>query len=153
VVHPQSIIHSMVQFVDGSIKAQMGLPSMALPIAHALTYPDRAANQWPRFNFMEHPSLTFQQPDLETFACLRLAFQALAQGGSSPCVLNAANEVAVAAFLAGKIAFLQIANVVDNCLQQVKTEPATGLEALQQTDASTRRLAEKQIQHILRSVS
>ena len=99
IVHPQSIIHSFVQFEDGSIKAQLGLPDMRLPIQFALTYPDRFKSDFPRFNFRDYPALTFEQPDTETFRNLALAFEALNRAGNMPCVLNAANEVAVAEFL------------------------------------------------------
>ncbi|CAN0197899.1 unnamed protein product, partial [Phaeothamnion confervicola] len=108
VVHPQSIIHSMVQFQDGSIKAQMGLPDMRLPIQFALSYPERFESDFPRFDFGTYPSLTFEKPDTETFRNLALAFEALKQGGNMPCVLNAANEIAVEAFLKDKIGFLKM---------------------------------------------
>ncbi|HMQ00472.1 MAG TPA: 1-deoxy-D-xylulose-5-phosphate reductoisomerase, partial [Cyclobacteriaceae bacterium] len=106
IVHPQSIIHSMVQFEDGSIKAQMGLPDMRLPIQFAMTYPNRLKADFPRFDFGQYPALTFEKPDLETFSNLALAFEALQKGGNAPCVLNAANEIAVAAFLDDRIKFL-----------------------------------------------
>ena len=99
IVHPQSIVHSLVQFEDGSMKAQMGLPDMKLPIQYAFTYPDRLKTDFPRFNFMDYPELTFEQPDLKTFSNLQLAFDALHTGGTVACALNAANEVAVDAFL------------------------------------------------------
>ncbi|MGZ3904814.1 MAG: 1-deoxy-D-xylulose-5-phosphate reductoisomerase, partial [Bacteroidia bacterium] len=108
VVHPQSIIHSMVQFTDGSIKAQLGLPDMKLPIHYAFGYPDRIKTNFERFDFTKYPSFTFEKPDTETFANLALAYEALDKGGLMPCVLNAANEIAVDAFLNEKISFLQI---------------------------------------------
>ena len=108
VVHPQSIIHSLVQFEDGSIKAQLGLPDMRLPIQFALSYPERLKSAFPRFDFAKYPALTFEKPDTETFRNLALAFEALAQGGNMPCVLNAANEVAVEEFLQDRIGFLQM---------------------------------------------
>src|SRR5574341_348252 len=117
-IHPQSIIHSMVEFVDGSIKAQMGVPDMRLPIQYALTYPDRLPNQFPRLDFASWQQLTFQEPDLEKFVCLRLAYAALREGGTAPAVLNAANEEAVNAFLRDAIRFDQIASVVDHALQR-----------------------------------
>jgi len=111
IVHPQSIVHSIVQFKDGSMKAQMGLPDMKLPIQYAMTYPDRLATDFERFNFLDYPNLTFEKPDLETFSNLRLAYEAMDKGGNLPCILNAANEVAVASFLQDKIKFLQIAEI------------------------------------------
>lgn len=119
VVHPQSIIHSMVQFEDGSIKAQMGLPDMRLPIQFALTYPDRLKSAFPRFDFANYPALTFEKPDLETFRNLALAFEALNRGGNMPCVLNAANEIAVAEFLKEKIGFLQMSELVEHCMAEM----------------------------------
>jgi len=101
VVHPQSIIHSIVQYADGSMKAQMGLPDMKLPIQYALGYPKRLASNFPRFNFLDYPTLTFEQPDKETFKGLQLAYDAMQQGGNMPCILNAANEEAVQLFLQG----------------------------------------------------
>lgn len=143
VVHPQSIIHSLVQFQDGSMKAQMGLPDMKLPIQYALSYPERLANQFPRFDFMDYPQLTFEQPDPENFRNLALAFEALKQGGNMPCVLNAANEVVVAAFLNSQIGFLQMSEVIEQCLQQVAYVAQPDLAAYLQTDAETRRLAQE----------
>ncbi len=119
VVHPQSIIHSMVQFEDGSIKAQMGLPDMRLPIQFALSYPDRYLSDFPRFDFGNYPQLTFEKPDMETFRNLALAFEALKRGGNMPCVLNAANEVAVAQFLIEKIGFLEMSAIVERCLEKI----------------------------------
>ena len=118
VVHPQSIIHSLVQFEDGSLKAQMGLPDMRLPIQFALGYPNRLKSNFPRFNFMDYPSLTFEQPDLKTFRNLQLAFDALKQGGNAPCIINAANEVAVDAFLQDQIGFLEISEIIETCLSK-----------------------------------
>ncbi|MCH2224271.1 MAG: 1-deoxy-D-xylulose-5-phosphate reductoisomerase [Crocinitomicaceae bacterium] len=111
IVHPQSIVHSLVQFEDGSMKAQMGLPDMKLPIQFALTYPDRLKTDFPRFNFMDYPNLTFEQPDRDTFNNLNLAFQAMELGGNAACALNAANEISVAAFLRDQISFLDIARI------------------------------------------
>jgi 1-deoxy-D-xylulose-5-phosphate reductoisomerase len=121
IVHPQSIIHSIVQFQDGSMKAQMGLPDMKLPIQYALGYPDRLKSDFPRFDFLKYPSLTFEQPDKTTFRCLNLAYDAMKTGGSAPCVMNAANEIAVAAFLEDRIPFLRIAEVIEETMQTVKT--------------------------------
>ncbi|MCS7005735.1 MAG: 1-deoxy-D-xylulose-5-phosphate reductoisomerase [Cytophagales bacterium] len=120
VVHPQSIIHSIVQFEDGSMKAQMGLPDMKLPIQYALSYPHRLASSFPRFDFTNYPSLTFEKPDTETFRNLDLAFYALQKGGNFPCILNAANEVAVARFLKDEITFLQIAELNEICMERME---------------------------------
>ncbi len=119
VVHPQSIVHSLVQFQDSSIKAQLGLPDMRLPIQFAMSYPNRLPSSFPRFDFTKYPNLTFEQPDTETFRNLALAFEAMKRGGNSPCVLNAANEVAVESFLQDKIGFLEMSNVVEKCLEKV----------------------------------
>jgi 1-deoxy-D-xylulose-5-phosphate reductoisomerase len=116
IVHPQSIIHSIVQFTDGSMKAQMGLPDMKLPIQYAMGYPKRMKSEFPRFDFLKYPSLTFEPADRKTFSCLDLAYSAMKRGGNQPCVLNAANEVAVDAFLHDKIGFLQIAEVIEKTL-------------------------------------
>lgn len=118
IIHPQSIIHSIAQFEDGSMKAQMGLPDMKLPIQYAMGFPQRIKNNFPRFNFLNYPQLTFEKPDLDTFTNLKLAFSALNKGGNMPCVLNAANEVAVQAFLGDKIGFLQMSDVVGNTLEK-----------------------------------
>jgi len=117
-VHPQSIVHSMVQFEDGSVKAQLGVPDMRLPIQYAITYPLRLPNELPRLNFMDYPNLTFEQPDRETFPCLNIAFEASRQGGCMPCVMNAANEIAVKWFLQEKIRYVDIPKVVENALAQ-----------------------------------
>ena len=118
IVHPQSIIHSIVQFEDGSMKAQMGLPDMKLPIHYALGYPQRIKSNFPRFDFMEYPSLTFEKPDLETFRNLSLAYMAMSKGGNMACVLNAANEVVVDAFLKEKIGFLEMSDIIDSCMEK-----------------------------------
>ncbi len=119
VVHPQSIIHSLVQFEDGSIKAQLGLPDMKLPVQYALGYPNRLKSDFPRFSFMDYPQLTFEQPDLETFRNLQLAFHAMEQGGNMPCVLNAANEVAVSAFLRDEVGFMEMSDIIERCMAKV----------------------------------
>lgn len=119
VVHPQSIIHSMVQFADGSIKAQMGLPDMKLPIQYALGYPTRLPSAFPRLNFAQYPSLTFTQPDTDNFRNLALAYMVLDRGGNQPCVLNAANEVAVDAFLKDKIGFLDMSDIIERSLEKI----------------------------------
>lgn len=141
VVHPQSIIHSMVQFTDGSIKAQMGLPDMKLPIQFALGYPHRLKSDFPRFNFANYPALTFEQPDRDTFKCLNLAFDALHKGGNMACILNAANEVAVAAFLQDKIGFLQIPELLANCMAKGTFIEKPTLTDYLETDAETRTFA------------
>lgn len=138
VVHPQSIIHSLVQFEDSSIKAQLGLPDMRLPIQFAMTYPERLSANFPRFDFMNYPALTFEKPDTETFRNLALAFNAMDRGGNMPCVLNAANEVAVAGFLNDKVGFLEMSDIVENCLQKMDFIPQPGLADYIQTDKETR---------------
>lgn len=138
VVHPQSIIHSMVQFEDSSIKAQMGLPNMCVPIMYALSYPDRLKSDFQRFNFMDYPELTFEQPDRDTFRNLALAFYALGKEGNAACVLNAANEVVVSAFLEDKISFLGMSEVIENCLAKVAFVKNPGLEDYIATDKETR---------------
>ncbi|GAB2549101.1 1-deoxy-D-xylulose-5-phosphate reductoisomerase [Rufibacter soli] len=138
VVHPQSIVHSLVQFEDGSLKAQMGLPDMKLPIQYALNYPNRLKSDFPRFNFLQYPQLTFEQPDLETFRNLGLAFAAMEQGGNAPCVLNAANEVAVAAFLREEIGFLEMSDLISDCLAKVAYIAEPSLVDFVETDQETR---------------
>ena len=141
VVHPQSIIHSMVQFADGSIKAQMGLPDMRLPIQYALGYPERLASNFPRLNFADFPELTFSKPDSEIFRNLALAYEALDKGGNMPCILNAADEIAVHAFLKDKVSFMQMTDVIDQCMQHVSFIASPVYEDYVQTDLETRRRA------------
>ena len=141
VVHPQSIVHSCVQFDDGSIKAQLGLPDMKLPIQYALTYPRRLKNDFPRFSFMDYPSLTFEQPDTKTFRNLALAFAALRAGGNAPAILNAANEVAVARFLQDDIEFLDLPRVVEHAIEHVTLQAKPTLDDLIAADAEARRMA------------
>jgi 1-deoxy-D-xylulose-5-phosphate reductoisomerase len=141
IVHPQSIVHSIVQFTDGSMKAQMGLPDMKLPIQYAMSYPDRIKSDFPRFNFMNYPSLTFEQADTKTFRNLALAFEAMNKGGNAACVLNAANEIAVEAFLKDKIGFLQMSDVVEKCLQTVDFIAKPNYDDYVATDKETRRFA------------
>ncbi|PAC33693.1 1-deoxy-D-xylulose-5-phosphate reductoisomerase [Flectobacillus sp. BAB-3569] len=145
VVHPQSIIHSLVQFEDGSIKAQMGLPDMKLPIQFALGFPNRLKSDFPRFDFINYPNLTFEQPDKETFRNLQLAFDAMAQGGNMPCILNAANEIAVAAFLEDKIGFLQMSDLIETCMAKVLFIKHPTLDDYIQTDAATRVFASENL--------
>ncbi|KAA3439327.1 1-deoxy-D-xylulose-5-phosphate reductoisomerase [Rufibacter hautae] len=141
VVHPQSIVHSLVQFQDGSLKAQMGLPDMKLPIQYALSYPDRLKTNYPRFNFLDYPQLTFEKPDLETFRNLGLAFEAMERGGNAPCILNAANEVAVAAFLREEVGFLEMSDLISDCLAKVAYIAEPSLDDFVQTDREARQLA------------
>lgn len=140
IVHPQSIIHSIVQFSDGSMKAQMGLPDMKLPIQVALAYPHRLKNDFPRFDFLKYPQLTFEQPDTETFRCLELARVAMKEGGMVPCVMNAANEIAVAAFLRNELSFPGIAEVIESAMAQTPTGITPSLEAYRSADEAARRL-------------
>lgn len=138
IVHPQSIIHSMVQFEDGSIKAQMGLPDMKLPIQFAMGFPDRLKSDFPRFDFTQYPALTFEQPDMKTFRNLGLAFDALDQGGNMPCILNAANEIAVEEFLKDNIGFLEMSDVVEQCMSNIAFIKAPSFEDYVQTDREVR---------------
>jgi len=137
-VHPQSVVHSMVQFCDGSIKAQLGTPTMETPIQYALSFPHRIESHLPRFDFMQHPSLTFEQPDRTTFRCLDLAYRAIERGGNMPCVLNAANEVAVQRFIDGQLSFLGIADFVEQALERAHFIPNPTLEDLFETDKTIR---------------
>ncbi len=138
IVHPQSIIHSIVQFTDGSMKAQMGLPDMKLPIHYALAYPKRASSDFERFNFLNYPSLTFSKADTKSFRNLELAFSAMERGGNLPCILNAANEIVVAAFLQDKIGFLQMSDVIEECMQAMPFIAEPTLNNYLETDAHTR---------------
>lgn len=142
VVHPQSIVHSMVEFVDGSIIAQLAAPDMRLPIQYALTYPDRKISPIKHLNFWEIKNLTFEKPDVETFKGLKFAYDAGKIGGTAPCVFNAANEIAVASFLAGKINFLQIYDVIENALNSRAVIKNPTLEILLQEDKIIRNLSE-----------
>lgn len=137
-VHPQSIIHSMVQFADSSIKAQMGLPDMRLPIQFALSYPERIKADFPRLNFMDYPQLTFEQADPKTFRNLGLAFEAMERAGNAPCILNAANEIAVAEFLQDRIGFLDMPDIIAECLETVSFVKKPSIEDYIATDAETR---------------
>jgi 1-deoxy-D-xylulose-5-phosphate reductoisomerase len=141
VVHPQSIVHSLVQFEDGSIKAQLGLPDMKLPIQYALGFPKRLKSDFPRFDFINYPNLTFEKPDLETFRNLGLAFEALKKGGNMPCILNAANEIAVDAFLKDKIGFLEMSDIISFCMQTIHFVEKPTIDDYIETDKSTRQAA------------
>jgi 1-deoxy-D-xylulose-5-phosphate reductoisomerase len=138
IVHPQSIIHSIVQFTDGSMKAQMGLPDMKLPIQYAMAYPNRIDADFPRFDFRKFPSLSFEQPDEETFRCLALARIAMDKGGNLPCTMNAANEIAVASFLQDEIGFLQIAEVIEHTMEAIPFIGECSLDDYRNTDAEAR---------------
>jgi 1-deoxy-D-xylulose-5-phosphate reductoisomerase len=138
VVHPQSIIHSMVQFTDGSIKAQLGLPDMKLPIHYALAYPQRVNSNFERFNFLNYPEFTFTQADTKTFRNLDIAFRAMEKGGNMPCIINAANEIVVDAFLKDKIGFLQMSDVIETCMQQIEFISHPTLQNYLETDQQTR---------------
>jgi 1-deoxy-D-xylulose-5-phosphate reductoisomerase len=144
IVHPQSIVHSLVQFEDGSMKAQMGLPDMKLPIQFALTYPARFKTDFPRFNFMDYPQLTFEQPDRKVFKNLDLAYQAMAAQGTAACALNAANEEAVAAYLDRKISFLEIGQLNEYCMQNVANILDPQYEDYVATDAKARAFVQAQ---------
>ena len=146
IVHPQSIIHSMVQFEDGSMKAQMGLPDMKLPIQYALHYPYRLKSSFPRFDFAAYPSLTFEKPDRETFRNLAVAYEALEKGGNSACIVNAANEIAVEAFLGDKIRFLEISDIIIECVAKIKYIQNPAYADYVDTNEATRRFAMEMIQ-------
>ena len=145
VVHPQSIIHSMVQFEDGSIKAQLGLPDMRLPIQYAMTYPHRLQSKFPRFDFSAYPSLTFEKPDTETFRNLALAYEALRKGGNMPCIMNAANEIAVQEFLNGRIGFLTMSEVVEKTMDKVSWIAQPSIQDYLETDREARLIAAQQV--------
>ena len=145
IVHPQSIVHSMVQFEDGSLKAQMGLPDMRLPIQYALGFPYRIKNKFPRFDFNNFPTLSFEQPDLIKFRNLALAYEALNTGGNTPCVLNAANEVVVQAFLEGRTGFTDMPVLIEKTMKEVVFIKDPGLDDLIQTNIEARRITESLI--------
>jgi 1-deoxy-D-xylulose-5-phosphate reductoisomerase len=147
-IHPQSIVHSMVEYVDGSVVAQMGIPDMRIPIAYALAYPERLKLDLPPVNFFSLQTLTFLEPDLDRYPCLDLAFAACKAGGTMPAVLNAANEVAVQAFLDNRIPFLGIARLVDKVMQEHNLAPAAELEAILAVDTWARRRAEEAVESI-----
>ncbi|MDA3954933.1 MAG: 1-deoxy-D-xylulose-5-phosphate reductoisomerase [Bacteroidales bacterium] len=138
VVHPQSIVHSAVQFRDGSIKAQMGLPDMKLPIQYAFSFPNRMETNFPRFSFWDHPELTFEKPDLKSFRNLALAFDAMDKCGNMPCILNAANEIAVEAFLKDKIGFCEMTDLIEQSMHKIAYIKHPNLDDLINTDKETR---------------
>ncbi|HNZ67787.1 MAG: 1-deoxy-D-xylulose-5-phosphate reductoisomerase [Prolixibacteraceae bacterium] len=145
IVHPQSIIHSMVQFRDGSMKAQLGLPDMRLPILYALGFPERIANDFPRLDFRKYPNLTFEEPDIRNFPNLALAYEAIAKGGNIPCVLNAANEIVVNAFLEGKIGFTTMPLIIEKAILKAHFIPSPSLDDLIYTNNETRSFSESLI--------
>lgn len=145
IVHPQSVVHSLVQFQDGSLKAQMGLPDMRLPIQFALTYPERFKTDFPRFNFLDYPQLTFEKADPDTFRNLQLAYHALEKGGTAACALNAANEISVQLFLEEKIGFLDIARINEQVMLQTPFIAAPGYEDYVETDRIAREIVFKQL--------
>ena len=153
IVHPQSIVHSILQFEDGSMKAQMGLPDMKLPIQYALTFPYRFKTNYPRFNFLNYPQLSFEMPDRKTFKNLDLAYLALELGGIVPCALNAANEIAVEAFLKGKISFLEIGEINEQVMRDARTIQAPTLTDFLETDKEARRLAEELISSFIANIN
>jgi 1-deoxy-D-xylulose-5-phosphate reductoisomerase len=148
IIHPQSVIHSFVHFTDGSVKAQLGIPDMRVPILYALSYPVRLRSDLPRLDLNNYTSFTFQQPDMKIFRNLALAFSALKEGGNMPCILNAANEIAVDAFMKGKINFLQMPDVVEYAMNKTKFSLAQNLELLEITDKTARKKALEYINNL-----
>lgn len=147
IVHPQSIIHSLVQFQDGSIKAQLGLPDMRLPIQYALGFPNRIPNDFPRFSFLNYPSLTFEKPDMENFRNLALAYEAIRLGGNMPCIMNAANEVVVSAFLQKRIGFTRMPEIIGEIMEKAEFLPDPTLDDYIATNSETRRMTELLIEN------
>jgi len=145
VVHPQSIVHSFVEFIDGSQKAQMGLPDMKLPIQYALAYPKRLANQYPRYINQKHTKLTFEDADLKTFRNLGIAMEAMKQGGNVPCIMNAANEIVVAAFLKNKIGFLEMSELIEKSIEKIDFIATPSLHDYKETDRLTRQFCQRLI--------
>ena len=145
VVHPQSIIHSAIQYKDGSVIAQLGVPDMKLPILYALSWPERFETEWPRFSFFDYPELTFRKPDLERFPALRLAFQAGRAGGTAGCIFNGANEEAVHQFRQGNISFVKISELIEGALNSIEVQKADQLETIRSADERTRQWVRKQI--------
>lgn len=141
IIHPQSIIHSLVQFEDGSMKAQMGMPDMKVPIQYALSFPYRLKNNYSRFNFLDYPELTFESVDMKNFRNLALAFEAMKIGGNMPCILNAANEIVVSAFLNDKIKFLEMTDVIEKCMKTISFSNSLSYKEFFETDKETRKIA------------
>ncbi|MFD2865080.1 1-deoxy-D-xylulose-5-phosphate reductoisomerase [Mucilaginibacter antarcticus] len=148
IVHPQSIIHSLVQFEDGSLKAQMGLPDMKLPIQYALAYPNRLKNSFKRFSFADYANLSFEKPDVETFRNLGFAYEALKRGGNMPCIVNAANEVAVASFLSDSVTFLAMSDLIESCMHHMSYQGTPTLDDYLNTDRETRIFAHNLIKQM-----
>jgi 1-deoxy-D-xylulose-5-phosphate reductoisomerase len=141
IIHPQSVIHSFVHFADGSVKAQLGVPDMRVPILYALTYPNRFISDLPRLDFKTNQSLTFSDPDTKKFRNLSLAYQALKEGGNMPCILNAANEIAVEAFMNKEIKFTQMPDVVEYTMGKCAFYSSPDLDSLEHTDYDAREIA------------
>jgi 1-deoxy-D-xylulose-5-phosphate reductoisomerase len=141
VVHPQSIIHSIVQFIDGSMKAQMGLPDMRLPIQYALSYPERILSDFPRFSFLDYPQLTFERPDFKVFRNLSIAFEVMKKGGNMACIMNAANEITVEAFLCERIPFHKIPDIIENTMEKVGFVAQPTIDDFTESDQLARRIA------------
>jgi len=148
IIHPQSIVHSLVHFADGSVKAQLGVPDMRIPILYALSYPDRLTSDLPKLDLNKYPTLTFVEPDPVRFRNLALAYHALRQGGNMPCIMNAANEAAVSAFLAGKISFLQMSDVVEFTMEKTEYFASTGLGFLETSNSRARTVAQNYINEL-----
>ncbi len=147
IVHPQSIIHSLVQFTDGSIKAQMGLPDMKLPIQYALTFPERYTTNYPRFNFLDYPSLDFEAPNTKIFRNLALSYEAMEKGGNMPCILNASNEIVVSAFLQGKIGFIQMSEIIEQAMKQASFIAKPDLNDYLDSDEETRTITKMLVEN------
>ena len=148
IVHPQSVIHSMVQFEDGAVIAQLGVPDMKLPIAYAFSYPQRMKSPDARLDFNKYSSLTFEEPDMERFRNLAYAFEAVRKGGNMPCILNAANEEVVAAFLQDRIGFLQMSDIIEETMSKAMFLPSPGYEDYVNTDIEARKIAKQLISHL-----
>lgn len=147
IVHPQSIVHSFVEFIDGSQKAQLGLPDMKLPIQYAMAYPNRISNNYPRLEWKKFPTLDFEEPDIKTFRNLGIATEAMHKGGNASCIMNAANEIVVAAFLKNKVGFLEMSDLIENCLEKIDFIEIPSLHDYQQTDLNTRQYCQQLIKN------